>query len=65
MSYRLGTNLGFAINKYIEPEVWSKIVAEEFGLKYVQFVADLLNPFLPQDYVQKAGGPDCCGNQSL
>lgn len=53
MSYRLGTNLGFAINKYIEPEVWSEIVAEELGLKYVQFVADLLNPFLPENYVQK------------
>lgn len=51
MSFRLGTNLGFAVNKYIEPEVWTRIVAEELGLKYVQFVADLLNPFLPEDYV--------------
>jgi sugar phosphate isomerase/epimerase len=53
MSFRLGINLGFAINKYIEPEVWSKIVSEELGLKYVQFVADLLNPFLPDDYIEK------------
>jgi len=53
MGYRLGINLGFAINKYIEPEVWAKIVAEELELKYVQFVADLLNPFLPDDYIQK------------
>ncbi|GAA0254677.1 sugar phosphate isomerase/epimerase [Muricomes sp. OA1] len=52
MSYRLGINLGFAINKYIEPEVWSKIVAEELELRYVQFVADLLNPFLPETYVE-------------
>lgn len=51
MSYRLGTNLGFAINKYIEPEVWSRIVREDLGLSYVQFVADLLNPFLPQEYI--------------
>lgn len=51
MSFRLGTNLGFAINKYIEPEVWSKIVAEDLELKYVQFVADLLNPFLPKEYI--------------
>lgn len=52
MSYRLGINLGFAINKYIEPEVWAKIVAKELDLKYVQFVADLLNPFLPEEYVK-------------
>ena len=52
MGYRLGTNLGFAINKYIEPEVWARIVAEDLGLQYVQFVADLLNPFLPEEYVK-------------
>lgn len=50
--YRLGTNLGFAINRYIEPETWAKIVDEDLGLRYVQFVADLLNPFLPADYVE-------------
>ena len=52
MSYRLGINLGFAVNKYLEPEVWTKIVAKDLGLKYVQFVADLLNPFLPEAYVR-------------
>jgi sugar phosphate isomerase/epimerase len=52
VSYRLGINLGFAINRYIEPEVWAKIVAKDLGLKYVQFVADLLNPFLPEAYVK-------------
>lgn len=51
MSYRLGTNLGFAINKYIEPEVWTRIVRKDLGLRYVQFVADLLNPFLPPEYI--------------
>jgi sugar phosphate isomerase/epimerase len=50
MGYRLGINLGFAINKYIEPEVWTKIVRKDLGLRYVQFVADLLNPFLPAAY---------------
>jgi hypothetical protein len=48
---KLGINLGFAINRYIEPEVWAKIVGEDLGLKHVQFVADLLNPFLPDDYI--------------
>jgi sugar phosphate isomerase/epimerase len=52
MGYRLGINLGFAINKYIEPEVWTKLVAKDLGLKYVQFVADLLNPFWPEGYVK-------------
>jgi sugar phosphate isomerase/epimerase len=51
MSYRLGINLGFAINKYIEPEVWTRIVRKDLGLRYVQFVADLLNPFWPDEYV--------------
>ena len=51
MSYRLGINLGFAINKYIEPEVWTKIVREDLGLRYVQFVADLLNPFWPESFI--------------
>lgn len=53
MDLKLGTNLGFAINKYIEPEEWTRIVGEELNLRHVQFVADLLNPFLPKDYIDK------------
>ena len=53
MSYRLGINLGFATNKYYEPEQWTRVVAEDLGLSYVQFVADLLNPFLPARYVDE------------
>ncbi|MCL4419560.1 D-erythrulose-1-phosphate dehydrogenase, partial [Patescibacteria group bacterium] len=57
MHVSLGINAGFAINRFPEPEVWIKIVGEELGLKYVQFVADLLNPFLPyrvmQDQINK------------
>jgi sugar phosphate isomerase/epimerase len=51
MGHRLGINLGFAINKYIEPEVWARVVREDLGLGYVQFVADLLNPFWPEGYI--------------
>jgi hypothetical protein len=47
---KLETNLGFAVNKYAEPEVWAQITGEQLGLRSVQFVADLLNPFLPDDY---------------
>lgn len=53
MNLKIGINLGFAINKYPEPEEWTRIVSEELGLKHVQFVADLLNPFLPKDYIER------------
>lgn len=51
MKTKLGINLGFAINRYMEPEVWGRLVGEEFELRSVQFVADLINPFLPEYYV--------------
>lgn len=51
--YRLGINLGFAINRFPEPEVWSGVVARDLGLDCVQLVADLLNPFLPADVVDE------------
>lgn len=53
MNLELGINLGFAINKYIEPEKWARIVGEDLNLRHVQFVADLLNPFLPRDYIEQ------------
>jgi D-erythrulose 1-phosphate 3-epimerase len=52
MKLSLGVNLGFAINKYFEPEVWPKVV-REMGVDRVQFVADVLNPLLPDDWVNK------------
>lgn len=51
MLTKLGVNLGFATNKYIEPEIWAKVVREDLGLSSVQLAADLLNPFLPDDYI--------------
>jgi len=53
MQIKLGINAGFAINRFPEPEVWIRIVGDELGLRYVQFVADLLNPFLPYRAVQQ------------
>lgn len=44
---KLGINTGFATNRFPEPEVWTKIVGEILGLRYVQFVMDILNPWLP------------------
>ncbi|MCP4641412.1 MAG: TIM barrel protein [bacterium] len=51
MKVALGINTGFAINRFPEPDDWVPIVAEELGLDRVQFTADLLNPFLPEDLV--------------
>jgi len=44
----LGINLGFANNRFPEPEVWTDIVSNKLGLNKVQFVADILNPMLKQ-----------------
>lgn len=53
MDVTLGINTGFAINRFPEPDDWTRIVAEELGLHTVQFTADLLNPFLPNEIVAK------------
>jgi sugar phosphate isomerase/epimerase len=53
MRAKLGVNAGFAINRFPEPEDWLQIVGEQLGLHYVQFVADLLNPFLPAEIVSE------------
>jgi sugar phosphate isomerase/epimerase len=51
--YKLGTNLIFAGNRFIEPEEWSRIIREELDLDYVQFSADVLDPFWPKNYVDE------------
>lgn len=43
----VGINLGFANNRFPEPEVWTHIISN-LGVKNVQFVADILNPMLKQ-----------------
>ncbi len=53
MKLELGINLGFAINKYLEPEEWARLVGEELNLRHVQLVADILNPFLPKYYIEE------------
>lgn len=53
MNITLGINTGFAINRFPEPDDWVSIVADELGLDTVQFTADLLNPFLPEDLVAR------------
>lgn len=42
----LGTNNAFAFKTWPEPEMWTKIVRKDLGLKEVQFSFDLLDPML-------------------
>lgn len=51
--FRLAINAGFATNRFPEPEVWLRIVGGELGVRCVQFVADLLNPFLPAEVIEQ------------
>ena len=51
MIVRLGINTGFAVNRFTEPEEWIPLVSETFGLRIVQFTADLLNPSLPDEII--------------
>ncbi len=51
--FKLGINAGFAINRFPEPEVWLRIVGKDLGLRYAQFVADLLNSFLPDEVINQ------------
>lgn len=50
---KLGIGAGFATNRFPEPGVWTRIVKEQLGLRYVQFVVDLLSPFLPRTLVSR------------
>lgn len=48
LKLRLGIHLGFAINRYPEPEEWSRII-DDLGVRHVQFVSGLLQPDFPKD----------------
>ena len=49
--YNLGLNTGFAVNRYSNPEAWTKVV-NKCGVDNVQFTADLLNPSLPSQIIK-------------
>ncbi|GMV93279.1 MAG: hypothetical protein AMXMBFR82_30570 [Candidatus Hydrogenedentota bacterium] len=67
MHVTLGINTGFAINRFPEPDDWVAVVADELGLGNVQFTADLLNPFLPEDVVRREAEiiRDLCARKSI
>ncbi|RPH35442.1 MAG: sugar phosphate isomerase/epimerase [Planctomycetota bacterium] len=42
--FMLGMNTCFAVKRWPEADEWARIVAEDFGLKMVQFSFDLMDP---------------------
>jgi len=50
--FRLGINTGFAVNRYSEPQEWTKIL-NFLDIKYAQFTADLLNVSLPDKIIKE------------
>ena len=40
----LGVMNCFAVKRWPEPEAWCRIIAETYGVRYVQFSLDLLDP---------------------
>ncbi len=50
ISFILGINTGFAVNRYSEPEEWVRIVGEDLRLDTAQITADILSPDLPSSY---------------
>lgn len=63
----LGINTGFAINRFVEPDDWTRIVSEELGLQVVQFTADLLNPWYEERIVYKQAEKikNCCEKYNI
>jgi sugar phosphate isomerase/epimerase len=43
-----GINLSFAVKRWVEPQVWAKLVRDKMGLKLVQFTFDLIDPWAPE-----------------
>lgn len=56
MIIKLGINTGFALNRFTTPQEWIPLVSDRFGLKIVQFTADLLNPSLPGEIIDEQIG---------
>ncbi|HIH23294.1 TPA: TIM barrel protein [Candidatus Micrarchaeota archaeon] len=50
---QLGVNTGFALNRFPEHEEWARVIGEVLGLRSVQFTAEMLNPYLPDDVIKR------------
>lgn len=45
----LGINLSFCVKRWVTPDLWGPIVAEELGLTAVQLSFDLVDPLWPEE----------------
>lgn len=50
---KLGMNTSFALNRYPLTEEWMNIIADDLGLKYVQFYFDMLDPVIIEENTRK------------
>ncbi len=48
-----GVHLGFAVNRWPQPEDWARLLSEELGLKHAQFCSDLLQPNFPEEIIDE------------
>ncbi|MCA8910016.1 MAG: sugar phosphate isomerase/epimerase [Rhodospirillaceae bacterium] len=44
-----GTNLSFAVKRWVEPEAWAAVVRNDLGLEVAQFSFDIVDPWWPAD----------------
>ena len=51
--FELSVNTGFLVNRYTNPDEWVPLVSEYIGINNVQFTADLINPSLPTQLIDK------------
>lgn len=54
MAGRLGINLSFCVKRWVTPELWGPIVAEDLGLDLVQLSFDLVDPAWPNNLLDEA-----------
>lgn len=62
-----GVHLGFAANRYPEPEEWARLLSEDLGVSHAQFVSDLLQPHFPDEIIdgQVARIKDSCNRYGI
>lgn len=46
---KLGLNLSFAVKRWIEPEKLARLIKYDFGVEYIQFTWDLIDPWWPEE----------------
>src|SRR5690242_14845573 len=44
----LGLNLSFAVKRWLEPKQLASMCKYDFGMKYIQFTWDLIDPWWPE-----------------